>query len=185
MTLWYVLWLIRIVRLVENVVGWRRKLAGKLQKCAGSEPVRIGERGRIGFVNWPREFELDWNLSLEEAWREGRPFTWSWSGQGDRIGRIIGGQIGSTWRRRARIGSKHLGELARGKATRIRWQGGIGSEYVKKWGSGSEHWKEGHPTRPGGGHRPDPKWSIRPEPMKVMTTDPNRWRWWLPNRTEF
>ena len=37
--------MIRIVKLLENVVEWRRKLAGKLQKYAGSEPVRIGKRG--------------------------------------------------------------------------------------------------------------------------------------------
>jgi len=47
--------------------------------------------------------------------------------------------------------------------------------------------EDSNPTRPGGGHRPDPKWSTRPEPngkmtrkedrpepMKVMTTEPNR-----------
>ena len=124
MTLWYVSWLIRIVKLLENVVEWRRKLAGKLQKCAGSEPVRIGERGRIGLGNWPRESELDGDLPLEEVWQEGRPLlrvgvgqeigSERWSGSdrsklgngADRIGRVIGGQIGSTWRCRARIGSK-------------------------------------------------------------------------------
>ena len=34
--------MIRIVRFVENAVEWRKMLAGKLQKCAGSEPGRIG-----------------------------------------------------------------------------------------------------------------------------------------------
>ena len=40
MTIWNDLWLIRIVRLVENVIEWRKQVAGKVaESCAG---FRIG-----------------------------------------------------------------------------------------------------------------------------------------------
>ena len=113
MTVWHDLWLISIVRLVENVVEWRKQVAGKSCRklCRVSDRIRYG-LGSDWRSRWGTRPELE--PGTKEAWQKGRPFTLSWSGERGSDRKNSGGQIGSTqeWeattgvRQRERIGSE-------------------------------------------------------------------------------
>ena len=62
-------------------------------------------------MNWPREPELDWDLSLEGAWQEGRPLLGVGVDRGSDRSRLGSGADRTEVKRSDRIGVEETREL--------------------------------------------------------------------------
>ena len=96
MTLWYDLLLIRIVRLVENAVEWRRKLAGKVAEVCRFRTGSDRRKGSDRTCELTKEIRTGLELVTGGGLARRKAVYLELEWIRDRIGRIIGSHIGST-----------------------------------------------------------------------------------------